>query len=65
MTKGLRPQAQSDRIALAVPIKKSDAEMKWKPRETYDNCCDGTVYVVKWHDSAVVTLASNCHQHLP
>jgi DNA excision repair protein ERCC-6 len=42
-----------------------DAEMKRKPRGTYDYCCDGTVFVAKWHDSAVVTIASNCHQHLP
>ena len=43
----------------------SDAMMKKSERGTYDFRCDGTVYVVKWHDSAQVSLASNCQTHLP
>jgi DNA excision repair protein ERCC-6 len=42
-----------------------DAQMKRQYRGSYDHRCDGTVYVVKWKDSAIVSLASNCHQHLP
>ena len=38
---------------------------KRKGRGSYDYRCDGTVFVVKWFDSAIVCLASNCHQHLP
>jgi hypothetical protein len=56
---------RQNRTCGANKILLSDVDMKRKPRGTYDHCCDGTVFVVKWHDSAVVTLASNCHQHLP
>jgi DNA excision repair protein ERCC-6 len=42
-----------------------DSELKRKGRGSYDYRCDGTVFVVKWSDSAIVCLASNCQQHLP
>ncbi|KRZ65505.1 PiggyBac transposable element-derived protein 3 [Trichinella papuae] len=34
-------------------------------RGSYDYACDGKVYVVKWHDNAVVTVASNWQTHSP
>jgi len=42
-----------------------DAQLKRQSRGSYDHRCDGTVYIVKWHDSAIVSLASNCYQNLP
>ena len=29
----------------------------------FEYCCDGTVYIVKWHDNSVVTIASNWESH--
>ena len=28
-------------------------------------CCDGAVYIAKWHDNSVVTTASNWKSHTP
>ena len=43
----------------------SDAQLKSQGRGSFDYVCDGIVYVVKWHDSALVSLASNYHTHQP
>ncbi|KRX18766.1 PiggyBac transposable element-derived protein 3 [Trichinella nelsoni] len=32
-------------------------------RNSYDCSCDGKVYIVRWHDNAVVTVASNWQTH--
>ncbi|KAJ4446621.1 hypothetical protein ANN_13318 [Periplaneta americana] len=34
-------------------------------RGTFDYRCDGDVYICRWNDNAVVTLASNHQTHLP
>jgi hypothetical protein len=43
----------------------SDKELMKTPRGSYDHRCDGQVFVAKWYDNAVVTLASNTHTQLP
>ncbi|KRY26659.1 hypothetical protein T01_2245 [Trichinella spiralis] len=32
-------------------------------RNSYDCSCDGKVYIVRWHDNAVVAVASNWQTH--
>lgn len=44
---------------------KSVKLMKKEARGKFDYRCDGTVYVCRWMDNAVVTLASNHVTHLP
>lgn len=43
----------------------SSAEMKKKDRGSFDYRCDGIVYVSKWHDNSIVSLASNWQSHIP
>ncbi|KRY18037.1 PiggyBac transposable element-derived protein 3 [Trichinella patagoniensis] len=40
-------------------------EVKKKHRGFFDHVCNGTVYVCRWNDNAVVTLASNHLTHHP
>ncbi|KRX49931.1 PiggyBac transposable element-derived protein 3 [Trichinella murrelli] len=40
-------------------------EVKKKYRGFFDHVCNGTVYVCRWNDNAVVTLASNHLTHHP
>ncbi|KRX57243.1 PiggyBac transposable element-derived protein 3 [Trichinella sp. T9] len=40
----------------------SNKELMKLRRNLYDCSCDGKVYIVRWHDKAVVTVASNCWQ---
>ena len=39
--------------------------MKKSTRGTIDFCCDGTVFMCKWNDNSVITVASNCQTHSP
>ena len=39
--------------------------MKKSTRGTFDFRCDGTVFMCKWNDNSVVTVASNCQPHTP
>jgi hypothetical protein len=43
----------------------SDVSLRKQGRGSYDYRCDGNIYIVKWYDSAVVSLASNWQNHLP
>ncbi|KAJ4446437.1 hypothetical protein ANN_13133 [Periplaneta americana] len=43
-----------------VPAK----EMKKKKRGEFDFWCDGDIYMCRWNDNSVVTLASNYQTHL-
>ena len=43
----------------------SSAELKKKPRGSFDHRSDGTVYVAKWNDNAIVGMASNCLTYEP
>ncbi|KRY23862.1 PiggyBac transposable element-derived protein 3 [Trichinella patagoniensis] len=47
-----------------IPIMPVD-EVKKKHRGFFDHVCNGTVYVCRWNDNAVVTLASNHLTHHP
>ena len=39
--------------------------LKKKERGAFDYCSDGKVYVAKWHDNSIVTIASNWENHEP
>jgi len=39
--------------------------MKKEERGTFDYQCDGAVFMCRWHDNSVVTVASNYISHLP
>ena len=43
----------------------SSKALQKKERGTYDFCTDGKVFVAKWHDNSIVTIASNCETHIP
>ena len=43
----------------------STKEMKKSTRGMFDFRCDGTVFMCKWNDNSVVTVASNCQTHTP
>ncbi|KRX82826.1 PiggyBac transposable element-derived protein 3 [Trichinella sp. T6] len=47
-----------------IPIMPVD-EVKKKHRGFFDHVCNGTVYVCRWNDNPVVTLASNHLTHHP
>ncbi|KRX48145.1 PiggyBac transposable element-derived protein 3 [Trichinella murrelli] len=40
-------------------------EVKKEHRGFFDHVCNGTVYVCRWNDNAIVTLASNHLTHHP
>jgi hypothetical protein len=42
-----------------------DNDLRKRGRGAYDYRCDGVVFVVKWYDSSIVSLASNWQNHLP
>ena len=43
----------------------SSKQLKKQERGCSKYCCDGTVYISKWHDNSVVTIASNWESHIP
>ena len=43
----------------------SSKQLQKQEYECFEYCCDGTVYIVKWHDNSVVTIASNWESHIP
>lgn len=43
----------------------SNTMKKKASRGSFEYCCNGKVYVTKWHDNAVVNVASNCYTHEP
>ena len=43
----------------------SSKQLKKTERGTYDFRCDGNVYICKWNDNAVVSVATNYLSHLP
>ncbi|KRZ16588.1 PiggyBac transposable element-derived protein 3 [Trichinella zimbabwensis] len=47
-----------------IPLMETNKVAK-KQRGFFDYKCDGNVYVCRWNDSSVVTLASNHSTHLP
>ena len=53
------------RIANATKKIISSKDLKKEERGTFDFCSDGKVYVAKWHDNSIVTIASNWENHQP
>ena len=43
----------------------STKQLQKQERGCFEYCCDGTVYIAKWHDNSVVTIASNWESHTP
>ena len=43
----------------------SSKQLQKQERGCFEYCCDGTVYIAKWHDNSVVTIASNWESHTP
>ena len=43
----------------------SSKQLQKQECKCFEYCCDGTVYIVKWHDNTVVTIASNWESHTP
>ncbi|KRY07764.1 PiggyBac transposable element-derived protein 3 [Trichinella patagoniensis] len=48
-----------NRTGSASEFLTSNKELMKLRRNSYDCSCDGKVYIVTWHDNAVVTVASN------
>ena len=40
-------------------------QLQKQERGCFEYCCDGIVYIAKWHDNSVVTIASNWESHTP
>ena len=43
----------------------SSKQLQKQERRCFEYCCDETVYIAKWHDNSVVTIASNWESHTP
>ena len=43
----------------------SSKQLQKQERGCFKYCCNGTVYIAKWHDNSVVTIASNWKSHTP
>ena len=43
----------------------SSKHLQKQERGCFKYCCNGTVYIAKWHDNSVVTIASNWKSHTP
>ena len=43
----------------------SSKALQKKERDIFDFCTDGKVFVAKWHENSIVTIASNCETHIP
>jgi hypothetical protein len=56
---------RENRTAGASSFLLSTKQMKNQKRGNFDVCSDGTVFVAKWHDNSIVTMASNWQTHEP
>ena len=43
----------------------SSKQLQKQERGCFQYCCDETVYIAKWHDNSVVTIASNWESRTP
>ena len=43
----------------------SSKQLQKQERGCFEYCCNGTLYIAKWHDNSVVTIASNWESHIP
>ena len=53
------------RTAGAANLLESSKSLQKRDRGAFDYCCDGNLYMCKWHDNAVVGIASNFFTHEP
>ena len=65
--KGVRATGTVRETRIANATKKiiSSKDLKKEERGTFDFCSDGKVYVAKWHDNSIVTIANNWENHQP
>lgn len=56
---------RENRTMKVVERMTSTKDLKKKGRGSFDFCSDGKVYIAKWHDNAIVTIASNWETHDP
>ena len=40
-------------------------QLEKQERGCFEYYCDATLYIAKWHDNLLVTIASNCESHIP
>ena len=59
--KGVRATGTVRETRIANATKKiiSSKDLKKEEKGTFDFCSDGKVYVAKWHDNSIVTIANN------
>ena len=43
----------------------SSKQLQKQERRCFEYCCNSTLYIAKWHDNSVVTVASNWESHIP
>ena len=43
----------------------SSKQLQKQERGCFEYCCDGILYIAKWHNNSVVTIASNWESHIP
>ena len=43
----------------------SSKQFHKQERGCFEYCYDGTLYIAKWHDNSIVTIASNWESHIP
>ena len=53
------------RTAGAANLLESSKSLQKRDRGAFDYCCDGNLYICKWHDNAVVGIAINFFTHEP
>ena len=65
--KGVRATGTIRETRIANATKKiiNSKDIKKEERGTFNFCSDGKVYVAKWHDNSIVTIASNWENHEP
>ena len=56
---------RDNRTGGATKLMENVASMRKKDRGHFDHRCDGEVYICRWHDNSVVTIASNHQTHIP
>ena len=56
---------KENRTASASQKMINSKQLQKQERGCLEYCCDGTVYIAKWHDNSVVTIASNWESYTP
>lgn len=56
---------RDNRTAKAVTKLATNTQMKKMDRGSYDYCSDGKIFIAKWHDNSIVSIASNWQNQVP